>query len=203
MLEVVWARMEEEGRAQERRLEEERRVVQECRFGMMNEDGTVHGMRPLRQDAPDLTELLRLRWCDLEGVCRYMATYQSYRSSSKPEVCGLHVHGDDDNELLKILGMHKARPVGVIASQARGVRGMDEGGMEMEEDASGRSTDDDVPSKSATDCAVQDAEEEAEARRVLLLLLYAIKSLVALNGWHVPCRFSFFWRGSMERALQV
>jgi hypothetical protein len=193
--------MEEEGRAQDRRLEEEGRVVQECGFGMMNEDGTVHGMRPLRQDASDTTELLRLRWCDLEGVCRYMATYQSFWSSSKPEVCGVSVH--DDNELLKILGMHKARPVGVIACQARGVRGMDEDGMEMEEDASGRSTDDDVPSKSATDCAVQDAEEEAEARRVLLLLLYAIKSLVALNGWHVPCRFSFFWRGSMARALQV
>jgi hypothetical protein len=185
LVEVVWARMEE-GRAQE------------CRFKMMNEDDKVHRMRSLRQDASDWTELLRLRWCDLEAVCKYMAThrsYRSYRSSSKPEARG--VHDDDDNELLKLLDIHKARPVGadarVVARQARGVRRLDEDGMEVEEDASGRSTDDDVPSKSATDCAVQDAEEEEEARRVLLLLLYAIKSLVALSGWHVPCRFGFFF----------
>ena len=185
LVEVVWARMEE-GRAQE------------CRFKMMNEDDKVHRMRSLRQDASDWTELLRLRWCDLEAVCKYMATHRSYRSSSKPEARG--VHDDDDNELLKLLDIHKARPVGadarVVARQARGVRRLDEDGMEVEEDASGRSTDDDVPSKSATDCAVQDAEEEEEARRVLLLLLYAIKSLVALNGWQVSCSF-FFWRGSM------
>jgi len=80
----------------------------------------------------------------------------------------------------------------VGARQRKGGGGSDQEGMQgMEEDASSRSTDDedkdDDKGDAPSDSALREAEA-AEARRVQLLLLYAIKALAVLSGWHVPCR---------------